>query len=236
MRKHLIVGVVALSLSTISTQAQARIVFDPSAFKQHLTKYVQEAAHWVSEIAWYKRQYEMLTSSYNALTSVTDLQSAAWAFGTLTRNFYPDANVVPDLMSDASQLWGTAGQWDSWNLYYQSRIMDKWAYEMQRRSGVTSNAQAMAEASSWNTQHHMSTLAILQGQLQRAVDITEVNRINGLIALNAQNLQVHQQNTQNVALLLEADDRVTRQREEQIRREGAERLWMKTAPMMGDLR
>ena len=82
----------------------------------------------------------------------------------------------------------------------------------------------------------MSTLEILQGQLQRAVDITEVNRINGLIALNEQNLQVHQQNTQNVALLLEADDRVTRQREEQIRREGAERLWMRTAPMMGDLR
>ena len=243
MRKHLIVSVVAVSLIGISAPAQAKIVFDPANFAQNTAQYVaewvkwgKEAAHWVSELAWYKRQYDTMVTTYNALTSITDLQSAAWAVGGLTRNFYPDANVIPELMSDASQLYGTAGSWNAWDMMYQSQIMDKWTVEMERRMGVTSNAKAMAESSSWNAQHHMSTLDILNMRLQQAVDITEVNRINGLIALNEQNLQVHQQNTQNVALLLAAEGRVADQRAEQMRREGAESLMMKTRPMMGDLR
>ena len=251
MRKHLIAGVAAitLSFSAISTPAHADIVFDPAAFSQHAKQnameWVQwgkevvqmgkEAAHWVSELAWYKRQWDTMVTTYNALTSITDLQSAAWAVGGLTRNFYPDANVIPELMSDTANLWGTAGSWNSWDMLYQSSIMDKWAVEMERRMGVTSNTKAMAESSSWNAQHHMSTLEILNMRLQAAVDINEVNRINGLIALNAQNLQVHEQNTQNVALLLAAEDRVADQRAEQMRREGAESLMMKTS-LMGDLK
>ena len=243
MRKHLIVGVVAVSLVSLSTPAHADIVFDPAAFSQHAKQYVaewvkwgKEAAHWVSELAWYKRQFDVATTTYNALTSITDLQSAAWAFGGLTRNFYPDANVIPELMSDTAQLWGTAGSWNSYDLAYQSTIVDKWSVEMERRMGVTSNTKAMAESSSWNAQHHMSTLEVLQMRLQSAADINEVQRINGLIALNEQNLQVHQQQTQNVALLLAAEERVTEQRQEQMDRESAEILWMNSAPITDDMR
>lgn len=252
MRKHLIAGVAAISLSfsVVSNPAQADIVFDPSAFAQHATQnameWVQwgkevvqmgkEAAHWVSELAWYKRQYDTMVTTYNALTSITDLQSAAWAVGGLTRNFYPDASEIPQLMSDTATLWGTAGSWNSWDIYYQSKIIDKWSGEMERRMGVTSNTKAMAESSSWNAQQHMSTLEILNMRLQAAADINEVQRINGLIALNEQNLQVHQQQTQNVALLLAAEDRVTEQRQEQMDRESSEILWMNSAPITDSLK
>jgi hypothetical protein len=252
MRKHLIAGTAALALSfsAISTPAHADIVFDPAAFAQHAKQnameWVQwgkevvqmgkEAAHWVSELAWYKRQWDTMVTTYNALTSITDLQSAAWAVGGLTRNFYPDANVIPELMSDTAQLWGRAGSWNSYDLAYQSQIMDKWSWEMERRMGVTSNTKAMAESSSWNAQQHMSTLEILNLRLQSAVDINEVSRINGLIALNEQNLQVHQQQTQNVALLLEAEKRVTEQRQEQMDRESAEILWMNSTPITDNMK
>jgi hypothetical protein len=245
MRKHLIVGVsvLALSVSSISAPANAAIVFDPGNFAANAIQYGKEviqmgkeAAHWISELAWYKRQWDTMVTTYNALTSITDLQSAAWAVGGLTRNFYPDANVIPELMSDTAQLWGTAGSWNSYDLAYQSTIVDKWSVEMERRMGVTSNTKAMAESSSWNAQQHMSTLEVLNMRLQQAADINEVERIRGLIDLNQQNLQVHQQNTQNVALLLAAENRVTQQREEQMDRESAEILWMNSRPITDDLR
>jgi hypothetical protein len=245
MRKHLIVGVsvLALSVSSISAPANAAIVFDPGNFAANAIQYGKEivewgktAAHYVSELAWYKQQWDTMVVTYNALTSITDLQSAAWAVGGLTRNFYPDANVIPELMSDTAQLWGTAGSWNSYDLAYQSTIVDKWSVEMERRMGVTSNTKAMAESSSWNAQQHMSTLEILNMRLQSAADINEVERIRGLIDLNQQNLQVHQQQGQNVALLLAAEQRVTEQRQEQMDRESAEILWMNTAPITDDLK
>src|SRR3954471_4203830 len=106
---------------------------------------VKEAAYWVEELAWYKQQYDQLVITYNALAHVTDLSSAAYAVGGLTRNFMPEANAIPQLMSDAAGLWGTAGSFQSYDLYYQSHVLDKWGTEMDRRQVVTSNAKAMAE-------------------------------------------------------------------------------------------
>jgi hypothetical protein len=62
-----------------------------------------------------------------------------------------------------------------------------------------------------------------------------VSAVNGLIALEQQNMAAHQMQAQNVALLLETDERVTRQREEQAQRESADLLFMATSPM-SDLR
>jgi hypothetical protein len=107
---------------------------------------------------------------------------------------------------------------------------------MDRRMVVTSNAKAMAEASSLSYEQSLYNLDILQARLSAARDVTEVAAVNGLISLEAQNLQVHQAQAQNVGLLLAADDRVTRQREEQVQRESADLLFLATSPITDSLR
>ena len=82
---------------------------------------IQELAQWVQQIAAMKQQYDQLVSTYNALAHVTDLSSAAYALGGLTRNYMPEANAIPDLMTDVANLWGRAGYFNSYDLYYASR-------------------------------------------------------------------------------------------------------------------
>jgi hypothetical protein len=208
------------------------VVYDPVQDTQG----IQELAKWVQQLSEMQRQYEQLVSTYNALAHVTDLSSAAYALGGLTRNYMPEANAIPDLMTDVANLWGRAGYFNSYDLYYASNVIDKWGTEMERRRAVTSNAKAMAAAGALDAQDHVTKLAILQARLEAARDVTEVSAVNGLIALEQQNLDAHRAQIENVRLLLASDDRVSQQREEQMQRESADMLMQATVPVTESIR
>jgi hypothetical protein len=230
MRKLLLAGV---ALVVLTGKARAiDVVYDPVQDIQG----IQELAKWVQQLSEMQRQYEQLVSTYNALAHVTDLSSAAYALGGLTRNYMPEANAIPDLMTDVANLWGRAGYFNSYDLYYASNVIDKWGTEMERRRAVTSNAKAMAAAGALDAQDHVTKLAILQARLEAARDVTEVSAVNGLIALEQQNLDTHRAQIENVRLLLASDDRVSQQREEQMQRESADMLMQATMPVTESIR
>jgi hypothetical protein len=229
MRRFLL----ATALLALTAPARAiDVVYDPVQDIQG----IQELAQWVQQIAAMKQQYDQRVSTHNALAHVTDLSSAAYALGGLTRNYMPEANAIPDLMTDVANLWGRAGYFNSYDLYYTSNVIDKWGTEMERRRAVTSNAKAMAAAGALDAQDHVTKLAILQARLEAARDVTEVSAVNGLIALEQQNLDTHRAQIENVRLLLASDDRVSQQREEQMQRESADLLLRATAPVTESIR
>ncbi|UEM08125.1 type IV secretion system protein (plasmid) [Skermanella rosea] len=230
MKKLLMTGVTLLALSAPAHAFE--VVYDPVQDVQGL----QELAQWVEQLAAMQRQYEQLVATYNALAHITDLSSAAYALGGVTRNYLPEANAIPDLMSDVANLWGRAGYFNSYDTYYASTVLDRWGKEMERRKGVTSNAKAMAAAGALEAQDHLANLAILQARLESARDVTEVAAVNGLIAIEQQNLDSHRAQIENVRLLLASDDRVAQQRAEQMQRESADMLLARTAPITDDLR
>lgn len=236
MKKVILASVIAAGLATASSPANAKIVFDPAAFAQHAVQYIQTAAQWIKELAWYKQQYEMTTNVWNNLNNITDLRSASNAIGGLTRNYYPEASAIPDLMSDAASLWGRGGEWYSNDLYYASSLADKWSVEMDRRMVVTSNTKAMIEQSGKNAEEHLTRLEYLRGQLQAAPTITDVEAIRGLISLEQQNLLIHQAQADHVNVLLQAERQVAEMRQEQMNRESAEILWYATSPVRDTLR
>jgi opacity protein-like surface antigen len=229
--KRFLLATAALLALTAPARA-IDVVYDPVQDIQG----IQELAKWVQQIAAMKQQYDQLVSTYNALAHVTDLSSAAYALGGLTRNYMPEANAIPDLMTDVANLWGRAGYFNSYDLYYASNVIDKWGTEMERRRAVTSNAKAMAAAGALDAQDHVTKLAILQARLEAARDVTEVSAVNGLIALEQQNLDAHRAQIENVRLLLASDDRVSQQREEQMQRESADMLLQATAPVTESIR
>ena len=229
--KRFLLATAALLALTAPARA-IDVVYDPVQDIQG----IQDLAKWVQQIAAMKQQYDQLVSTYNALAHVTDLSSAAYALGGLTRNYMPEANAIPDLMTDVANLWGRAGYFNSYDLYYASNVIDKWGTEMERRRAVTSNAKAIAAAGALDAQDHVTKLAILQARLEAARDVTEVSAVNGLIALEQQNLDTHRAQIENVRLLLASDDRVSQQREEQMQRESADMLLQATAPITESLR
>jgi hypothetical protein len=230
MRKFLLA---TASLISLSGPAYAiDIVLDPVQEVQG----VMELARWVEQIAAMKQQYDQLVHTYNALSHATDLSGVAAALGGVTRSYMPEASIVPDLMSDAGYLWGRAGQFNDNDAYYVSGMVDRWSAEMARRQAVTSNAKAMADASMMDAQVRVQNLGMLQARLHAAQDVTEVTAVNGLIALEQQGLDAHRAQVENIRLLVTADDRVSAQREEQMRRESAERVVFKTSPIRGSLR
>jgi hypothetical protein len=93
----------------------------------------------------------------------------------------------------------------------------------------------MTEAASIGNEQSLLNLGILQARLSAATDVTEVSAVNGLIELEGQNLQIQNAQMQNVALLLQADERVTIQRRDQARRESADILYFNTAPITGEM-
>jgi opacity protein-like surface antigen len=229
--KRFLLATAALLALTAPARA-IDVVYDPVQDIQG----IQELAQWVQQIAAMKQQYDQLVSTYNALAHVTDLSSAAYALGGLTRNYMPEANAIPDLMTDVANLWGRAGYFNSYDLYYASNVIDKWGTEMERRRAVTSNAKAMAAAGALDAQDHVTKLAILQARLEAARDVTEVSAVNGLIALEQQNLDAHRAQIENVRLLLASDARVSQQREEQMQRESADMLMQATVPVTESIR
>jgi type IV secretion system VirB5/TraC/TraE/TrbJ family protein len=236
MRKVLLATVAVVALALPHQAYAVYPVHDATQIAQNAI----ELARWVEQLASMKQQYDQLVRTYNALSHATDLRSTASALGGLTRNYFPEANAIPELMRDASNLWGRGAYYNYNDMYYTSNVINKWGdrwnEEMERRMAVTSNAKAMAEAATYNAEDHVFKLDMLRARLEAATDVTEVSAVNGLIALEQQNLDAHRAQIQNVALLLEAEERVTLQRDEQMQRESADLLFLSTSPITDTLR
>lgn len=101
---------------------------------------------------------------------------------------------------------------------------------------VTANAQVLAAESMAEADQRLANLAVLRARLEVAQDGTEVAAVNGLIAIEQQNLAIHQARFQNIQAMVTADNRVTEQRLEQRQRRSAEELRSMTAPITGSVR
>lgn len=230
IRRSLLAGV---ALAALTSPVHAiDIVLDPVQEVQG----IEQLAQWAQQIAAMKQQYDQLVMTYNALAHATDLSGVAAALGGVTRTYLPEANIIPDMLGTAGYLWGRGQYFNELDAYYAIESADRWTKEMERRRSVTSNAKALAAASSLDAQDHVMKLGVLQARLHAAQDVTEVTAVNGLIALEQQNLDSHRAQVENIRLMMMADDRVSEQRAEQMQRESADRLLAATSPITDDLR
>src|SRR5687767_11161494 len=124
LKKTVLAGVAAVALATVAFPAHRAQALDLVLDPVQQAQGIQELAQWVEQIAWMKSQYDQLVLTYNALAHTTDMGGIASALGGLTRNFLPEAAIIPELMRDANTLWGRAGYYNTGDLYYASRLLD----------------------------------------------------------------------------------------------------------------
>ncbi|TCZ61131.1 type IV secretion system protein [Roseicella aquatilis] len=234
MRPLLLAGAAALALAPVPSPAQYAL-----EATQRLS-WVQQATDMVRQIQQMQAQLRQLEATYNAIAHATDLGGIAGALGGVSRTYFPEASQALGMVSRLSAgglpaLWGEAGRFAAANRRYRSPNDDDWQREMDRREAVTANAQAVAAAGMTDTGDRIAQLELLRGRLEAAQDGTEVAAVNGLIAVERQNLAAHSTNLQNIALMLAAEDRVERQRVEQGQRLSAEALLERTTPIADTL-
>ena len=233
MRTILLAGTAAAALTVIGTgSAKAQIpvtdVANATLNMQQILNQVSELAQWAKQLEEEARQYQQMVAQTEALVHTTNLAGLAAELG-IGGTWLPDAQAITALMQGQGS-WGQAAQLAARMRAYGSPMTDEVTAEMQRRESVTANAGALATASDTDIQQHLIDLAALQERLSAAKDVTEVSAVNGLIALAQQRLDAHRASLENVALMLEADNRVTQQREEQLQRRSADALFAATAP------
>lgn len=220
-RTVLLVSAVALGLSGPAT-AQFTVI-DPA----HIAETI---ARGVNEVRQLERQYGQLAATYEAITGARDMGGIAGTLGGMSRSYMPGASSVPGLLHGSGGSFGAAQSLLQRNRAYAPTQRDEWTVEMERRETVTANAQALAGAGLEDAQERIAKLEHLRHSLEQARDTREVEAVNGMIAVEQQNLAAHRAQIEHVRLLLATDERVQRQRAEQMIRRDADAVAEQTRP------
>lgn len=236
MRAALLAAVAACALHSSPLRAQA-LVQDPINLIQNTitaTTSVKTLAEAVAAVRELQRTYRMLDQTYNAIAHATDLQGAARLMGGMSRWALPPGSEVPGLLSAlGSGQWGRAAALAAGSQVYRSPDADEVQVEMDRRERITANVQSIALALSDDIEDRTANLEGLQARLEAARDGTEVAAVNGLIALEGQNLNAHRTALEGARVMLAADDRVVGQRREQMWRRDVDEHVEKTRGALG---
>ncbi|WP_424138822.1 type IV secretion system protein [Roseomonas chloroacetimidivorans] len=235
-----------VAVLAMATPAHAQIpVTDGASITARALEAARSLKQGLQQLQQMQAQYQQAVTTYNAIAHATDLGGVVSALGGVSRSYLPPNSAiteglsavqggiyggVPGALSGAERFLGSN------QLYATPGTPDAWQTEQNRRSMVTANAQALAAESMAEADQRLANLAFLRARLEAAKDGTEVAAVNGLIAIEQQNLAIHQARFQNISAMVVADNRVTDQRQEQRQRQSADELKAMTAPITGSLR
>lgn len=239
MRALLLAGAAALAVCAAAPNAARAqfIVQDPVNLIQNTitaTTSVKTLAEAVAAVQQLRRTYALLDQTYNAIAHTTDLQGAARLLGGVSRWALPPGSEIPGLLTALGDgQWGRAAELAAGGQVYRTPEPDEYQREMDRRERVTANVQAIALAMSEDTEARAAGLEALQARLEAARDGTEVTAVNGLIAVERQNLEAHRASLESARVMLAADDRVSAQRREQMWRRDLDEHLDRTRAALG---
>lgn len=242
MRVAILAATVALAFTPSAGRAQWAVVCPTCASEvAQVGSWAKQAADMVRQLAQMRQQYQMLVSTYNALSHATDVFQVAGIVGGVTRSYMPDA-------ADAMSMFAGLGSGGSPSLYGAanslmaiSRYADRMdgtpeGEEMARRERATANYRAVGFAGMQQAQQSILRLDGLIAWITGSPDVTAVAAGSAAIAAEQQNIAHHQAQIAQTQLILMTENRVDQQRAEQRKFEGANALVEATQPLSGSLR
>lgn len=232
MRAVLLAVTALLAVSALPAKAQFAVICPTCASEfSALAGWGRQGADMIRQISEMQRQYQMLMSTYSAISHVTDVSSLTNALGGVTRQYVPQASDTLQFLGSASRMFGSgpshmrADQLFSYQnagtLRSAGAWFDRQASEMERREAVSANAKALSEAGMADAQGRIAELAAAQVRISAARDGTEVAAVQAALTASQMNIDIHKAQIDNMRLALEAENRVERQRGEQMQVMGA---------------
>jgi hypothetical protein len=192
---------------------------------------VSNLAQAIATVQQLQQQFTMLQRTYNTLAHTTSISGVASALGGFSTFTQPRSGAAMAGGRGQGTVGTGAAQMQADRLY-ASPTRDEWQQEMERREQSTGNIKAMIERNMLDVEEQMDALDSIKADLEAAPDTTAVQAHVGAITLAANKLQGQQTQLLQAQALLAAEERVTAQRAEQMRRRDIDQQISRTSGSM----
>lgn len=192
---------------------------------------VSNLAQAIATVEQLQREFAMLERTYNSIAHTTSIQGISNAVGGLSRYTQPRSGTAMN-GARGQGAWGTAGAQMQADRLYASPTQDDWQREMERREKSTAHIKAMIEQNMVDIEEQIDALDAMKADLEAQPDGTSVQAHVGGIQLAANKLQAQQTQLMQAQTLLAAEERVTSQRAEQMRRRDLDQQINRTSGSM----
>lgn len=225
MRKLvLLAGIAILSINSANAQGTAQET-------TQIASWLQQRSDNVRQIKQLYDNYVMAQRTWEAVYGARDMSTMVSALGGPTRRFLPDAGDLVSGIGDGTRLVENGARVRSANQLFamvpqasrSTEVGGRWLEEMSRRETTTANVQATADLAVNDIQDRISKLGAMQTRIALSEDIKDIETVKATIAVEQQNLALHNSSMQALQLKLAAADRTEQTRREQFEAQGAKR-------------
>ncbi len=197
----------------VSPTAQAQMAVIDSA---NLAQTSLTAARAMSQLRQLVAQYNQLAATYRMFTSPTDVTVLAPGLGTgFVQNPVPATNLLNGLIDGDSAATGAGVQFYNQNHVYTPTDGTASSKALIANGNAIANLEGIAATNLQSVERRLAQLPGLEADLSAATSITQVNAIDGRIALEANYVQAQQVQAQNLALLAREQEASGRQQEKE---------------------
>lgn len=194
-----VVALVTFSMAEPISPASAQMaVIDHS----NLAQTTLAASRALSELQQLTAQYNQLVMTYQMLTNPVDITSMVTGLnvGSL-QNPLPTVPSLGGLITGQTSATGLGATFYTQNHIYSPTDGSLASTQLIANGNSIANLQGIATTNLQAIQQRMALLPALEAALSGANSITEVNAINGRIALEANYVQAQQAQAQNLGIL-----------------------------------
>jgi hypothetical protein len=166
----------------------------------------------LSELQQLTAQYNQLVATYQMLTNPTDVVSMATGLSASTiQNPLPAINLINGLVNGQTPASGAGVQFFNQSHIYTPTDSSVASTQLIASANSIANLQGVASTNLQSIQQRLALLPALETALSVATSITQVNAINGRIAVEANYVQAQQAQAQNLTVLAQEQENSQRQ-------------------------
>ena len=166
----------------------------------------------LSELQQLTAQYNQLVATYQMLTNPTDVLSMATGLSVPTlQNPLPNTTLLNGLLTGQTPVSGAGVQYYNQTHIYTPTDGSASSTQLTANANSIANLQGIASTNLQSIQQRLALLPALVTALSAATSITQVNAINGRIAVEANYVQAQQAQAQNLAILASEQEASARQ-------------------------
>lgn len=199
LRSAWVPRVVFVLAVTTAPQARAQMAVIDSA---NLAQTTLAATRAMGELRQLIAQYNQLAATYRMFTTPTDVTGLAPGLETsFEKNPLPAANLLGELIDGRSGATGAGVAFYNRNHVYTPTDGSAASAELIANGNAIANIEGLAATNLQSVQQRLAQLPNLEAALSAATSITQVNAIDGRIALEENYVQAQQAQAQNLAVM-----------------------------------
>lgn len=204
----LLLGVTILTATGALPAGAQMAVIDGS----NLAQTTLAAQRALSELQQLTAQYNQLVATYQMLTNPTDVVSMVSGLSVPTlQNPLPNSTLLNGLLTGQTPASGAGLPYYNQAHIYTPTDGSVSTTQMTANANSIANLQGVASTNLQSIQQRLVLLPALEALLGAATSITQVNAINGRIAVEANYVQAQQAQAQNLAILASEREASARQ-------------------------